>query len=219
VCLGFLCHGVHRQTNRHSREISEIVPAHTRARAHTQAQITHTPLSWHHTNMHTCVSEYVYICYFLILFLSIPYSCLPNSLFLLDTGCFFLHALTLAHTLLLILPTGTLCLRGISSCARLREVELWRPAPATPAHRGQISTALRAWQESTRRWQDQLRAPTVYIICLWFYLYIFVFVCVCVGACVWVRVCMLLSCFIYMIYSCFTPDFHMYIYTYIYMYM
>ncbi len=31
VCI--LCHGVHRQTDRHSREISEIVPAHTGARA------------------------------------------------------------------------------------------------------------------------------------------------------------------------------------------
>ena len=39
----FLFHGVHRQTNRHSREISEIVPAH--ARAHTHAEITRTPLS------------------------------------------------------------------------------------------------------------------------------------------------------------------------------
>jgi hypothetical protein len=39
----FLCHGVHRQTNRHSREISEIVPAHTRTRTH--AEITRTTLS------------------------------------------------------------------------------------------------------------------------------------------------------------------------------
>jgi hypothetical protein len=31
VCV-CLCHGVHRQTNRHSRDISEIVRAHTRAR-------------------------------------------------------------------------------------------------------------------------------------------------------------------------------------------
>ena len=44
VCVRvFLCHGVHRQTNRHSREISEIVPAHTRVRAH--AEITCMPLS------------------------------------------------------------------------------------------------------------------------------------------------------------------------------
>jgi hypothetical protein len=41
VCV-CVCHGVHRQTNRHSREIDEIVPARTRARAH--AEITHTPL-------------------------------------------------------------------------------------------------------------------------------------------------------------------------------
>jgi hypothetical protein len=33
---------VHRQTNRHLREISQIVPAHTRVRAH--AEITRTPL-------------------------------------------------------------------------------------------------------------------------------------------------------------------------------
>ncbi len=32
VCVFFfLCHGGHRQTNRHRREISEIGPAHTRA--------------------------------------------------------------------------------------------------------------------------------------------------------------------------------------------
>ncbi len=33
VCV-LLCHGVHRQTNRDSREISEIVPAYTRAHTH-----------------------------------------------------------------------------------------------------------------------------------------------------------------------------------------
>ncbi len=44
VCLCvFLCQGVHRQTNRHSRESSEIVPARTHA--HTQVEITCTPLS------------------------------------------------------------------------------------------------------------------------------------------------------------------------------
>ena len=43
VFVLFLCHGVHRQTNRHSREMSEIVPARTRARAH--AEITRTSLS------------------------------------------------------------------------------------------------------------------------------------------------------------------------------
>ena len=42
VCV-CLCHGVHRQTSRHSREISEIVPAHTRTCTH--AEITRTPLS------------------------------------------------------------------------------------------------------------------------------------------------------------------------------
>ena len=41
--MRFFCHGVHWQTNRHSREISEIVPARTRA--HTHAEITQTPLS------------------------------------------------------------------------------------------------------------------------------------------------------------------------------
>ena len=38
VCL---CHGVHRQPNRHSREISEIVPAQTRARAHIRTSLAH----------------------------------------------------------------------------------------------------------------------------------------------------------------------------------
>ena len=42
VCV-FLCHGVHRQTTRHSRDISEIVPVRPHARAH--AEITRTPLS------------------------------------------------------------------------------------------------------------------------------------------------------------------------------
>jgi apolipoprotein N-acyltransferase len=41
VCV-CLCHGVHRQTNRHSRGISEVVPAHTRSRTH--AEITRAPL-------------------------------------------------------------------------------------------------------------------------------------------------------------------------------
>jgi hypothetical protein len=40
VCL---CHGVHRQTNRHNREIKEIVQAHTRVR--TRAEVTRTRLS------------------------------------------------------------------------------------------------------------------------------------------------------------------------------
>jgi hypothetical protein len=85
VCV-CLCHGVHRQTNRHSREISEIVPAHTRA--HTHAEITRTPLSCggdecdadalslliriyihRHTSMHVC----------LFAFLMIPDSWLANS--------------------------------------------------------------------------------------------------------------------------------------------
>ncbi len=41
VCV-FLCHGVHRQTNRHSREISETVPAHTRAHTHTPEHHSNT---------------------------------------------------------------------------------------------------------------------------------------------------------------------------------
>jgi hypothetical protein len=84
VCV-CLCHGVHRQTNRHSREISEIVPAHTRA--HALAEITRTPLGCggdecdadslsllihthihRHTSMHVC----------LFAFLSIPYIWWPN---------------------------------------------------------------------------------------------------------------------------------------------
>jgi hypothetical protein len=43
VFVFFLCHGVHWQTYKHSGEICEIVPAHTRARAH--AEITRTRLS------------------------------------------------------------------------------------------------------------------------------------------------------------------------------
>jgi hypothetical protein len=40
VCV-CVCHGVHRQTNRHSREISEIVPAQTRALEHMQRSLAH----------------------------------------------------------------------------------------------------------------------------------------------------------------------------------
>jgi hypothetical protein len=40
VCV-CLCHGVHRQTNRHSREISEIGPAQTRALEHMQRSLAH----------------------------------------------------------------------------------------------------------------------------------------------------------------------------------
>ena len=131
----FWCHGVHRQTNRHSRKISEMVPARTLVCAH--AEITRTRLScggdecdadslslfihtyipdtrvcmfvclrfWVHLTagcrtlirsrslyIHTCqhaylcVSVCIYLFFFLFVFLSIPNSWLPNSLFLLDTG-------------------------------------------------------------------------------------------------------------------------------------
>jgi hypothetical protein len=84
VCV-FLCHSVHRQTNRHSTEISEIVPARTHTRtwrdhSHTLVScgvdecdadslslLIHTYIH-RHTSMHVC----------LFLFLSIPDSWLPN---------------------------------------------------------------------------------------------------------------------------------------------
>jgi hypothetical protein len=139
VCIFFLCRGVHRQANRHSREISEIVPAHRRA--HTHAEITRTPLSCggddcdvdslsllrhicirRHACMHVCllaclgirdswlpnsdslsllIQSYIPTCIlvclcmyifvlFFIVFLSIPYSWLPTSLFLLGTGSLIL---------------------------------------------------------------------------------------------------------------------------------
>ncbi len=141
VCV-CLCHGVHRQTNRDSREISEVVPAHTQ-RARTCRDHSHTlELRWWrvwrwfalaphtiiHTYVHTSVYVYTYICYLFACFyeytwqlvgqlwftvaphtiihtnmhafvcmyvymyiytyfvLFRPYSWLPNSLFLLDTG-------------------------------------------------------------------------------------------------------------------------------------
>ncbi len=65
VCV-CLCHDVYRQINRHSREISEIGPAQTRA---------------------LCLCTYIFVL-FLFFFLSIHYSWWPNSLFLLDTGSF-----------------------------------------------------------------------------------------------------------------------------------
>ena len=40
VCV-FLCHGVHRQTNRHSREISETEPANICARTHMKRTLAH----------------------------------------------------------------------------------------------------------------------------------------------------------------------------------
>jgi hypothetical protein len=90
-----LWHGVHRQTNRHSREISEVVPARTHARTRMQRSLAHpwaaavtsdaeslsllihTSCDIHrHTRMHVC----------LFFFLSMPDCWSPDSLFLLDTG-------------------------------------------------------------------------------------------------------------------------------------
>jgi hypothetical protein len=39
VCVRVVCHSLHRQTNRHSREISEIVPAVTHS--HLQRSLAH----------------------------------------------------------------------------------------------------------------------------------------------------------------------------------
>ncbi len=133
VCVFFWCHGVHRETNRQSRELSETVPAHTRT--HAQAEITRTRLSCggdadtlslcihicihRHTVMHVCLFaflsipyswlpnsdsllfsynhtyQHAYVCVCIYIFvlssfvlLSIPCSCLPDSLFLFDTGSF-----------------------------------------------------------------------------------------------------------------------------------
>ena len=62
--------------------------------------------------MHTCVSGYVY--------------CVSGYVYILYFLVFLFskNTLTLAHTLLLILPTGTLVLMGMSCGALLREVEL-----------------------------------------------------------------------------------------------
>jgi hypothetical protein len=56
-----------------------------------------------------------------------------------------------------ILPTGPYIFMTITCRAHLLEAELRRPASATPAHRGQTSTAPRAWQESTMRDKLQLK--------------------------------------------------------------
>jgi hypothetical protein len=82
----FLCHGVHRQTNRQSSEISEIVPEHTHALAHVE--IIHTP--WRCGGdecdadslsllIHTCIHRHTRVYVWLFDFLSIPDSGLPNS--------------------------------------------------------------------------------------------------------------------------------------------
>jgi hypothetical protein len=67
VCLCVcLCHGVHRQTNRHSRDISEIVPAHTLA--YTLAEITHTRLRLAEiTHTRLRFSIFMYLSVFLVL--------------------------------------------------------------------------------------------------------------------------------------------------------
>jgi hypothetical protein len=107
VCVcGFLCHGVHRQTNSHSREISEIVPAHMRA--HALVEITRTPLSCGgdecdadslSLRIHTYIDRHTSMCVCLFAFLSIPDSWLPNSLFLLVTVGFIciLVCLRMSH--------------------------------------------------------------------------------------------------------------------------
>jgi hypothetical protein len=73
---------VHRQTNRHLREISEIVPAHTRA------EITRTPLRCGGDEcdadllsllIHTYIHRHTSMDVCLFVFLSIPDSWLPNS--------------------------------------------------------------------------------------------------------------------------------------------
>ncbi len=93
VCV-FWCHGAHRQTNRHSREISEIVPAHARVRshahtcAHAHGEITRTPLSCGGDEcdadslsllIHTYIHRHTSMDVCLLAFLSIPDSWLPNS--------------------------------------------------------------------------------------------------------------------------------------------
>jgi hypothetical protein len=87
VCVSvFLCHCVHRQTNSHGREMSEIVPAHTRA--HTHAEITRTPLSCGgdecdadalSLRIHTLTYTDTQVCMFVSVCLSIPDSWLANS--------------------------------------------------------------------------------------------------------------------------------------------
>jgi hypothetical protein len=65
VCVCVLCHGVHQQTNRHSEEITEVVPE---CDADSLSLLIHTN-KHRHTSMHVC----------LFAFLSILDSWLPNS--------------------------------------------------------------------------------------------------------------------------------------------
>ena len=85
VCV-CLCHGVHRQANRHSGEISEIVPAHMLVCAH--AEITGTPLRCGGDEcdadsisllIHTCIQRHTSMHVCLFDFLSVPDSLWPNS--------------------------------------------------------------------------------------------------------------------------------------------
>jgi hypothetical protein len=81
VCV-FLCHGVHRHMNRHSREIS-IVPAHLRAHTHMQRSLAHawaavvtsvklirSRSSYNHTYQHEylCVCIWMYLFFFSLFF-------------------------------------------------------------------------------------------------------------------------------------------------------
>jgi hypothetical protein len=84
----------------HARQLS----AHTHA--HTQRSLAHTWELWWwrvwrwfavapqtiiHTCMHICMHVYLSICFCLLAFMSIHDSCLPNSLFLLDTRLLYLE--------------------------------------------------------------------------------------------------------------------------------
>jgi hypothetical protein len=89
---------MHAHVHVHACVHAYLFPTHAR----TQAKITRTPLSCgghecdayslsllrqSHTNMYTCVCVCVDVFLFcFVSFLSTPDSCLPNSLFLLDTG-------------------------------------------------------------------------------------------------------------------------------------
>jgi hypothetical protein len=128
-CLWCVCFFVSRcaPADRHSREISEIVPAHTRA--HARAESTRTRLSCGgdecdadqlsllihiHTNMHASVSVCVFILFF-VLEVYLTSVCLTRCFSSIQAASF---VLTLAHTLSCLLPTGRLIFMGINCCAR-----------------------------------------------------------------------------------------------------
>ncbi len=101
VCI-FLCHGVHRQTNSHSGDISEIVPAHTHALvqrwlAHPWAAVVTSMTLIRSRSLYTHTYTDTQVCMFVCLFafLSTPDSWLSYLWFALALVCLCMNIFVL----------------------------------------------------------------------------------------------------------------------------